>query len=479
MTVEQLTTWPTETDLEAAIPAALQKAFPTLSKSSIRHQTKFSFQVGRTLLEVDGTKQARTEGRADVIAYVGDRPVAVVELKRAGLALTYADGLQGLSYARMLTTQPPLVIVTNGTDTNILATYSGTDWAPAGEDERTLEGLLRSASRVAAEDMKLAISTLMGTDSRIWIQAVRQATARTLEELSGGWSEWQSPFVRDFLVPRRATDDLLRSLQKGTLVDQIERATLRAFQVPADAGAYGHYLLGQKALQALDLPGTRRARASFRAALASSPHFAPAHAGYSQTLIYEWLFRGRDDPDLVERARRAAERAREIDPLLGSAHQMLGRASLFAGDFGKSLEHLETAENLSPHYADLLCEFADTLMHSSLPERANQKIESALRLNPLAPDNYWWASAGIKFFIGEYDNALAHLSRVKNEEPVLRLTAACAAMAGRPDLARQARIRFLTSDPGFKLDEWIGALPVRDAEHRRLYRHALQKAGFK
>lgn len=263
-----------------------------------------------------------------------------------------------------------------------------------------------------------------------------------------------------------------------TLVDQIERSTLAAFQVPADAGAYGHYLLGQKALQVLDLPSIRRARASFKAALASSPHFAPAHAGFAQSMIYEWVTRGQGDPELILRAREAAERARDIDPLFGGAHQMLGRASLFEGDFSASLTHFERAEALNPHHADLLCDLADTLMHSSLPDRANDKIELALRLNPLAPDAYWWASAGIKFFVGDYEDALGHLGRVKNNEPVLRLTAACAAMADQPELARLARTKFLAIDPGFKLDDWIAVLPVRSPAHRSYYREALLKAGF-
>lgn len=264
-----------------------------------------------------------------------------------------------------------------------------------------------------------------------------------------------------------------------TLVDQIERATLRAFQVPSDAGAYGHYLLGQQALQVLDLPSTRRARASFKAAMSLSPDFAPAYTGFAQSMIYEWVMRGQGDAELLLRARQAAERAREIDPLFGAAHQMLGRASLFGGDFTASLAHFEQAEALNPHHADLLCDFADTLMHSSLAQQANDKIELALRLNPLAPDAYWWASAGIKFFVGEYEGALSHLDRVKNSEPVLRLTAACAAMAGQNELAKLARNRFLAIDPGFKLDDWISVLPVRDPAHRRQYRQALQKAGFK
>ncbi|KQN75204.1 hypothetical protein [Devosia sp. Leaf64] len=264
-----------------------------------------------------------------------------------------------------------------------------------------------------------------------------------------------------------------------SLVDAIERSKLRSFQASAKPDAYIHYLNGQRDLQILDLPSVRRARNSFKEALALSPNFAPAHAGFSQSLIYEWVMRGRGDIDVLSRARAAAERARDVDPLFGGAHQMLGRASLFAGDFSTSLEHFSEAEALNPHHADMLCDFADTLMHSSLDKRANSTIELAIELNPLAPDAYWWASAGIKFFVGDYNEALQHLEKVKNREPVLRLTAACAAMAGQDSLANLARTRFLETDPGFKLDDWISVLPVRDASHRRHYRDALRKAGFK
>lgn len=264
-----------------------------------------------------------------------------------------------------------------------------------------------------------------------------------------------------------------------SLVDAIERSKLRSFQASAKPDAYIHYLNGQRDLQILDLPSVRRARNSFKEALALSPNFAPAHAGFSQSLIYEWVMRGRGDIDVLRRARAAAERARDVDPLFGGAHQMLGRASLFAGDFSTSLEHFSEAEALNPHHADMLCDFADTLMHSSLDQRANSKIELAIELNPLAPDAYWWASAGIKFFLGDYTEALQHLDKVKNREPVLRLTAAVAAMAGQDSLANLARTRFLETDPGFKLDDWINVLPVRDASHRRHYRDALRKAGFK
>lgn len=317
---------------------------------------------------------------------------------------------------------------------------------------------------------------LVGVGSKY--AANRGKLSLMLEKASTGDMIWADSIVLD-----QDTGPIqFASIANGialSLVDAIERSKLRSFQASAKPDAYIHYLNGQRDLQLLDLPSVRRARASFKEALALSPHFAPAHAGFAQTLIYEWVMLGRGDLDVLRRARAAAERARDVDPLYGGAHQMLGRASLFSGDFSTSLEHFSQAEALNPHHADMLCDFADTLMHSSLDQRANSRIELAIELNPLAPDAYWWASAGIKFFIGDYNEALQHLEKVKNREPVLRLTAACAAMAGQDSLANLARIRFLETDPGFKLDDWISVLPVRDASHRHHYREALRKAGFK
>jgi hypothetical protein len=70
------------------------------------------------------------EGRTDILAYAHGRPLAVFELKRAGLPLTSDDEAQGLSYAKVLTPPIQLVVVTNGNETRMLAAYSGEAWEP-------------------------------------------------------------------------------------------------------------------------------------------------------------------------------------------------------------------------------------------------------------------------------------------------------------------------------------------------------------
>ena len=71
------------------------------------------------------------------------------------------------------------------------------------------------ASQVAKDELEKAIETLMGTDPRVWSQAVQGATEATLKDLSGSWEETLLPFVADFLLPRKATDEVLALLRSG------------------------------------------------------------------------------------------------------------------------------------------------------------------------------------------------------------------------------------------------------------------------
>ncbi|MBZ5608800.1 MAG: type I restriction enzyme HsdR N-terminal domain-containing protein [Acidobacteriia bacterium] len=224
--LRQVTEKPTESDLEAEIHRALLKAFPWIPATDLTHQTKFSFRMGRATISVDGEKSFRAEGRADIIVHAKSKPHAVLELKRGDKPITQDDADQGVSYARMLTPMPPLVIVTNGKDVRFLATHTGADWKPASVSEAEFAKLVEAASRAASVDIKQAVQVLLGTGNDIWVSAVRQATAMTLEELSGAWDDPLLPFVPDYLIPRKATQQVLALLYRPARAVIVEGAPL-------------------------------------------------------------------------------------------------------------------------------------------------------------------------------------------------------------------------------------------------------------
>jgi len=214
MPSKKSTTQKTEADLEARIRAAIKEAFPWLPDDAIKHQIKFSFKFGRKTLEVAGGK-SRAEARLDILLEREGKPLAVMELKRPGMQLTDDDGAQGLSYARLVQPPAPLVVVTNGTDVTFIETHTGKLWQPATKSDEAFRTLVTQASRVAEADLRHAINTLMGTTPEVWMQAVRQVSADTFEEMTSSWSEPAVPFIEGFLIPRVATEELRQRLRSG------------------------------------------------------------------------------------------------------------------------------------------------------------------------------------------------------------------------------------------------------------------------
>jgi hypothetical protein len=216
--INQATQSPTESDLESRIQETLKHAFPWLDSDSIRHQTKFSFTFGRTQVEIDGRTVSRYEARTDILLKHRDQPLAILELKRPEGSLTPADREQGLSYARMLHPSPPLVVVTNGAQTQFFETHTGTPWQPQEPSEQEVAKLFTMAAEIAAADMKRAMDVLLSPSSELWVDAVRSASRGLIAEMTGSLAESQQPFAEKFAIPRTATNEALAAIETHKLV---------------------------------------------------------------------------------------------------------------------------------------------------------------------------------------------------------------------------------------------------------------------
>ncbi|AIQ88709.1 hypothetical protein [Methylobacterium oryzae] len=216
----------TEAQFEAQLRAAILAAFPWLPTAGLVHQKSFTFRFGKATVTVNGDAKSYALARADVLVSFQGEPLAIFELKRPGLKLTADDEEQGLSYARLLQPRPPLVVVSNGQDVRTLETDSGEPWRPASKSQAALKALITRGVLVAAGDLKRAVDRLMGSDPAIWAQAIRQATAAVQDELVGDWDEPVQPFVRGFLMPRKATHETMKLLEAGHRLITIEGGPL-------------------------------------------------------------------------------------------------------------------------------------------------------------------------------------------------------------------------------------------------------------
>lgn len=288
---------------------------------------------------------------------------------------------------------------------------------------------------------------------------------------------WAERFAVDGASFLQHRHQIARRVALG-ISEQIERNEVSRLYFEDSPAAYFHYLHGQSYMQHLTLPEIRKARKSFRAALAEKADFGPALSGLARTNHLEWLVTARGEPELLHAAERHAMQAIERCGDLTFGYRELGVTKLFLGGFDESVEALLTAERLSPQYADVIADFGDTLIHASRPAEGLAKLEKAIELNPVTPDGYLWAAAGANYYLEDYFAALGYIDRMADPTPAVRLAAACKAMVGDTRQAKALARRVREQFPDFDVDTWISVLPIREGWQREHYRDGLKKAGL-
>lgn len=307
-----------------------------------------------------------------------------------------------------------------------------------------------------------------GAQSFLFVQLVHFANDEVI------WAERLS-LDHLALVQNRGS---LASRLSLTVSDQIGRAERTREYFEKFPDAYYHYLVGQRYINQLNLPSLRRARREFRTALTQSGDFAPALSGIARSYTKEWLLTARGDEELLKTAEDYARHAIRIGQDLASGYRELGVSRLLRGAIDESVDALNLAESMSPHYADVIADYADTLVHASRPEQALAKIRFAIDLNPISPDSYLWTAAGASYSLKRYGDALGFIGQMRDGELATRLAAASWAMLGENKKARKLVAKARETHPDFDLDRWLSVIPMKEQWQQDHYREGLRKAGF-
>jgi TolB-like protein len=287
------------------------------------------------------------------------------------------------------------------------------------------------------------------------------------------WAE-RFPLPYDHVALRRSiANSIVRAI-----VAELRKTESDVADVRSNPEVYLTYLKASRHLKSLTLPEVRRARSGFKDTLKLDSSFAPAYAALARTYSMEWVLTARGDKSLLSSAEASAKLAIKGNPELSFAYRELGVAKLYLGEVDESLDALARAETLSPHFADAIYSYADSLVHASRPLEGLSKIEKAISLNPIAPDDYFWSAAGASYFLGRFQEAINYIDRMTSPESAQRLLAASWAMIGNNRKARFHRRKAHELNPQFDLELWLSILPVKEQWQKDLYREGLLKAGF-
>jgi adenylate cyclase len=281
--------------------------------------------------------------------------------------------------------------------------------------------------------------------------------------------------------------DKIASDVVGAIAPKVERAEIeRAGRKPTGSlDAYDTYLRGMSKFYLWSLEATTEAKKLFHRAIELDPDFAVAHAmaAHMNSHSRAWgvALSQAQVAETASLARRAVELAPDDALVLSVAAWAL---TFCAGDLRAGIDLVERAILFNPNLA--VARFVSGWLNVWLgnPEVAIDDLSQGMRLSPIDPaaGPSMIGIAHAHFAAERYDDALAWARKAINEHrspPSLRIAAASAALAKRPDDAKKFIVMMLQMDPTRRvsnLEQTLG--PYRWPRDLDRYRKALTLAGL-
>jgi hypothetical protein len=199
-----------EATFEAQVNAEIRRLFPSLKHLQIAHQETFAFRLGHSVYKKN-IEKSWAKGRADIIISYNDKPLFVLELKKPRINLSNDDKEQGISYARAISPMPPIMIISNGTDTQFYKTYDEEPWIPSNFDESAIQQLFNQSLTVASNEIEEAVRYLLGKNDILWSEVLSNHNEDQFQILRGSVGDFTKPLC-PFLINREITSNIHKAL---------------------------------------------------------------------------------------------------------------------------------------------------------------------------------------------------------------------------------------------------------------------------
>ncbi len=206
-----------EAELQAQFKSVLDRVLPLLS-GKIKLERYIHLRLGHSVVELDGTSKAlqSIRGRYDLVVFVDEVPLILAELKAPDASLVDDDVAQALSYARLHIPMVPLVLVTDGENTQLIRTYDAAPLEVSDIETRRLKEVIQAASMIASSDRQDAIQALLGSSAAVWGQIFSEWTLETIGSLVGPISDFSYPISEELNIPREVSSVISRRICSGT-----------------------------------------------------------------------------------------------------------------------------------------------------------------------------------------------------------------------------------------------------------------------
>jgi adenylate cyclase len=272
------------------------------------------------------------------------------------------------------------------------------DWFCDGLAEEIIDSLccvrgLRVASRTASFRFRdgstdpreigrlLSVDAILEGSVRVSGERLR-VTAQLIDARDGyhAWSETYERAVTDvFAIQREIAENVARALKLSVAG---RAAGARGQHAPRSMEAYEAYLRGRQLMTVFHKASIERATAFFRQAIALEPDYAQAWAGLAEALAQQAQWRFAPAEQVVPEGAAAANRAIDLAPELAEAHVAQGSLRSIAGDADGARRAFERALELNPGLFEAWNYYARDCYSRGEYARAAELFQRAHRARP-------------------------------------------------------------------------------------------------
>src|SRR5438094_468237 len=247
-----------------------------------------------------------------------------------------------------------------------------------------------------------------GDRIRATIQLVRVASGRTV------WSDkFDQAFTDIFSIQDSISDKIARSLIRDFSTEEEKQLSKH---YTSDTAAYDSYLMGIYFWNKRSKDGLEKAIDYFGQAVARDPNFALAYALMSDCYYLQRYYGYNRQPDRLQNAKAAAERALLLDDTIAEAHVAAAMAQIYQKadratkelDYRAAMDSLRRAIALNPNLAIAHQRYAWCLCGSGHLNEAVREMRRAQELDPLSHTNNT-ALGMVLVFARQYRDALSYL----------------------------------------------------------------------
>jgi len=222
--------------------------------------------------------------------------------------------------------------------------------------------------------------------------------------------------------------------------------------------------------------------ATNKQALMLDPNFQFAYANLAWSYVWQWGWQLSQDPQTLEQAFAAAQKALALNDSLPSAHTALGAVYLLQKQHDQARAEAERTIVLDPNLADGYALLGGILNAVGKPEEAIGVAEKAIRLG--SPNPAYLFELGHAYCLTKrYEEAIATLKKLLTHYPnwlhAHLFLASAYSEVGREEEARAAAAEVLRINPKFSLEVMKQRAPNTDPAVVERGVAALRKAGLK